>query len=70
MFLPNSVFFSFILNFLALVLVKVWVEFSKKRNHINDNCYYLLNTCLYEPTPGLSALQALFPILIRTTQSR
>lgn len=29
-----------------------------------------LNTGLYEPTPGLSALQVLFLILIRSMQGR
>lgn len=46
MFLPNSIFFSYSLNFLVLGLVAVWVGFSNNGNRINDHGYYLLNTCL------------------------
>lgn len=39
MFLRNSIFFTFRLNFLTLALVEVWVEFSSNCNHINDDGY-------------------------------
>lgn len=46
MFLLNSIFFSFCLNFLALGLGAIWAELSNNGNRINDHGHYLLNTCL------------------------
>lgn len=68
MFLPNTIFLSFILNFFTLALVGVWVEVPNNSNHVNDNGYWLLNTCLHELTTGLIALRVLFLILINHTK--